>query len=209
MGEGRSANEIHSPTHSLSNGHSPTFSKTVNGHSNLKSETNGTAHIRSNGFTSPKSFPPIWLGHSREEVTRILIQSLNDLGYSSAASELVHESGFEFENDKVSHFRRAVLEGRWTEAEELLDVGGSVHKQSSSRNGADKPKNQDSTSKEISNRGLELINGADKTEMIFWMRQQKYLELLEHRDLDTALSVLRHELTPLHQDTDRLHVLGG
>jgi WD repeat-containing protein 26 len=149
------------------------------------------------------------MGHSREEVTRILIQSLNDLGYSSTANNLVHESGFELENDKVSHFRRAVLEGRWAEAEELLFIEGSLDKNSEHLNGADSSRNPESSSRGGTSRGLELVEGADRREMVFWMRQQKYLELLENRDLDTALAVLRHELTPYHQDTDRLHVLGG
>jgi hypothetical protein len=45
--------------------------------------------------------------------------------------------------------------------------------------------------------------------MMFWMKQQKYLELLERRELGKALTVLRQELTPLHQDVGRLHALSG
>jgi WD repeat-containing protein 26 len=131
------------------------------------------------------------------------------LGYSSTANNLVHKSGFELENDKVSHFRRAVLDGRWAEAEELLFYDGTLGKDPEQLNGADSSRNSESSSKAITSRGLELVEGSDKREMVFWMRQQKYLELLENRDLDTALAVLRHELTPMHQDTDRLHVLGG
>jgi hypothetical protein len=213
MREGRSANDSHSPSsHSYSNGHtSPTttFSKSVNGHSHLVSrpETNGSSHAHSNGFTPVKSFPPVWLGHDREEVTRILIQGLNELGYSSSANALSRESGYELEDDTVSHFRRAVLDGKWPEAERLLfgdeyiDAGGGFS------NGAS-GKIPDSSSKR-KNVGLGLLKGANRREMLFWMRQQKYLELLENRDLDTALMVLRQELTPMHQDTDRLHLLGG
>lgn len=43
--------------------------------------------------------------------------------------------------------------------------------------------------------------------MKFRMREQKYLELLEERDLSGALHVLRHELTPLNQDITKLHEL--
>lgn len=43
----------------------------------------------------------------------------------------------------------------------------------------------------------------------FLLRQQKYLELLENRDLNTALTVLRSELTPLKRDIGRLHALSS
>ena len=39
------------------------------------------------------------------------------------------------------------------------------------------------------------------------MRQQKFLELLEVKDITKALSVLRTELTPLNQNEDKLHSL--
>jgi hypothetical protein len=136
-----------------------------------------------------------------------LIQGLNELGYATSANSLSRESGFELEDDTVSQFRKAVLDGKWTEAERLLfgdeyiDAGGGFS------NGAS-GKSPDFGSKRRS-LGLGLLKNANRREMLFWMRQQKYLELLENRDLDTALIVLRQELTPMHQDTDRLHLLGG
>jgi hypothetical protein len=54
---------------------------------------------------------------------------------------------------------------------------------------------------------LILAEGADKHEMLFRLRQQKFLELLEERDLATALMVLRQELTPLNHDVAQLHAL--
>lgn len=42
-----------------------------------------------------------------------------------------------------------------------------------------------------------------------WLRQQKFLELLEERDTGRALTVLRGELTPLYQDTGKLHFLSS
>lgn len=123
-------------------------------------------------------------------MTRILIQSLTDLGYNGAAATLSQESGYDLESPLVAAFRNAVLQGEWAEAEELL-FGGSTEEGGVSIHGT----------------GLVLQDGVDKNVMRFWLRQQKYLELLEQRDAGRALMVLRLELTPLYQDTGKLHFL--
>ncbi len=123
-------------------------------------------------------------------MTRILIQSLTDLGYDSAASSLSQESGFNLESPTVAKFRNAVLEGEWSQAESLL-FGGSLEEGGVSIDGD----------------GLVLQDGVDRNVMRFWLRQQKFLELLEQRDTGRALMVLRLELTPLYQDTAKLHFL--
>lgn len=123
-------------------------------------------------------------GHNRQEVTRILIQSLSDLGYHSTAQQLSRESGYELEVPSVAAFRTAIQDGDWAEAETLL-LG------------------------KAGSEGLPLCEGATQDDMLFLMRQQKYLELLELRHLSKALMVLRQELTPLHQDTARLHALSS
>jgi len=154
---------------------------------------------------------PKWFGHDREEVARVLIQSLTDLGYHTSARTLSRESGFELEGPTVAAFRSAVLHGEWSEAEALLfgsssfDSGGGVGindggGKAAAHSDRDYWSNQGSS-------GLKLAEGANKNEMLFWLRQQKYLELLEKKDLGTALMVLRQELTPLHQDVSRLHHL--
>lgn len=61
-----------------------------------------------------------YFGHDREEVTRILMQSLWDLGYSRAAMQLEEDSEYTLETPEVSHFRQAVLKGEWNKAEKLL-----------------------------------------------------------------------------------------
>ena len=43
--------------------------------------------------------------------------------------------------------------------------------------------------------------------LLFYMRQQKFLELLEVADVSKALHVLRTELTPLNQSVEKLHSL--
>ena len=174
-----------------------TISNTTNGHSPT---TNGTSSSYTNG-SSPsitRTKNATFYGHDREEITRLLIQTLSDLGYHGAAGKLGEESGYELESPSVAAFRHAVLQGEWLEAESLLfgsnpsDEGGGV-----SISNGHPPRH----------RGLVLAEGADASELKFRMRQQKYLELLEKRELEIALTVLRQELTPLHRDQAKLHAL--
>jgi hypothetical protein len=161
---------------------------------------NGKAAVHPNGQTatngSVKSpvLSPTYFGHDREEVTRILIQSLHDLGYNGAAASLSRESGYELESPAVAAFRSAVLDGQWAEAEHVLlesfDVGDTDDDPSPPAWGK-----------------LSLAESADKNEMLFLLRQQKFLELLEARDLGAALMVLRQELTPLNHNIAQLHAL--
>lgn len=189
----------------VSNGSTaPTFRKTalsspLNGHSPSHSATNGQSQ-RNGSVQSPSSpVAPSYYGHDREEVTRILIQSLFDLGYENAATTLTRESGYNLESPAVAAFRSAVIDGRWTDAESILL--GSYHP------------DDKSFSHELGNgrtynwERLVLADGADKNEMLFCLRQQKFLELLEDRDVGSALTVLRQELTPLNHDISQLHAL--
>lgn len=185
----------------LSNGSTaPPFRKTalsspVNGHSPSQGVTNGQA--QRNGSSQPPSSS--YYGHDREEVTRILIQSLFDLGYEGAATTLSRESGYELESAAVAAFRSAVIEGRWADAESiLLD---SYHPDDKS------PNNDITNGRNYSWERLVLADGADKNELLFCLRQQKFLELLQARDVGSALMVLRQELTPLNHDISQLHAL--
>ncbi|KKZ61211.1 hypothetical protein EMCG_04166 [[Emmonsia] crescens] len=186
-------------------------SNSINGRS-PHSSSNGQSQANGSG-KSPVPRPPTYYGHNREEVTRILIQSLHDLGYDEAASTLSRESGFELESPAVASFRSAVLDGRWADAENILlgshhtdgggtgpGGGGGGGKAISRRIDTDLPSDRDI---------LVLAEGADKNEMLFCLRQQKFLELLEQRDLGTALMVLRQELTPLNHDIAQLHALSS
>lgn len=162
-----------------------------NGHIHANGSLNGSSPINRNIQSST------YFGHSREEVSRLLIQALNDLGYKNSSETLVRESGYELESSSVAAFRHAILAGDWAEAEALLF-------------GSDR---QDEGGVSISNghslrhQGLPLAEGADKNELLFILRKQKYLELLEERDHGKALMVLRQELTPLDQDVAQLHGL--
>lgn len=184
----------------------------------VKSETNGyhtNGHVE--GAVARNKEP--FFGHDREEVTRILLQSLSDLGYQGAAQQLSKESGYELEIPSVAAFRNSVLNGEWEEAESLLfgsgteelDGGGVLvgngHSNSASWRKSSEHRNTFGSQNGYSRNGLPLAEGADTTYLKFVVRQQKYLELLEQRDLTAALTVLRTELTPLKGDVSRLHFL--
>lgn len=174
------------------------FSQASDGSIPRKASLNGQQTASANGESrsngAGKPLTSSYFGHNREEVTRILIQSLYELGYNSAASTLSSESGYQLETPGVATFRSAVLDGRWSEAERILI-------QSFRNMGA---KNGQKGSYEET---LVLAEDADRSEMLFYLRQQKFLELLEARELGSALLVLRQELTPLNYDVDRLHAL--
>lgn len=174
-------------------------SNSTNGYSHA---TNGSSVLYTNNSTpvTARSKSSPYYGHDREEVARLLIQGLNDLGYQESADKLVQESGYELESPTSAAFRHAILQGEWSEAEALLfgssrsDEGGGV----SISNGNTRH-----------HHGLPLVDGVDKNELRFQLRRQKYLELLEERDHGSALMILRQELTPLHQDVGQLHILSG
>lgn len=175
----------------------------------VRTESNGS-YANGSSAANGKPMPATYFGHDRDEVTRILIQSLTDLGYHDAAGALCKESGRQLEGPTVASFRRSVLNGDWDLAEELLfgtvthDNGGGVGLDDSYGKSWDKTRSRANSQR---SGGLTLAEGANRDEMLFWMKQQKYLELLERRDLGNALTVLRQELTPLHQDVGRLHAL--
>ncbi|TKA49980.1 hypothetical protein B0A55_13504, partial [Friedmanniomyces simplex] len=188
--------------------------------------TNGSAKIgETNGYhtnghvedTVREHDTSLFFGHDREEVTRIQLQSLGDLGYHGAARQLSNESGYELEIPSVAAFRTAVQSGEWEEAEALLlgseaatELEGGVllgngHGPSAWRRSRASFGSQNG----YAGQGPPLSEGADTTILKFFLRQQKYLELLENRNLNAVLGVLRSELTPLKRDTGWLHALSG
>ncbi|KAG1041392.1 hypothetical protein G6F25_004011 [Rhizopus arrhizus] len=116
----------------------------------------------------------------KEELVRLMMQSLIDLGYQETASALQTESGISLESDIVSYFRSSILKGDWALAETLLG-------------------------------DLPFISHSPNVvaKVQFLIRQQKFLELLEKNETMQALYVLRNEITPLGENTDRLHQLSS
>lgn len=156
---------------------------------------NGLASIK-----KPPDPPKLYLGHNLEEVSRILMQGLVDMGFVRAADALSRESGYEMEPKSVAAFRQAILDGEWDEAELLLAGDDRFRRRST-----DSRRNGHSASPRTE--GLRLRSGSSLNTMLFHIRQQKFLELLEARNLAAALTVLRTELTPLNQDIGKLHSL--
>jgi WD repeat-containing protein 26 len=172
----------------LSNGsHSALNKNGVNGSGHATVSNGVSPHT--NGSSHNPTPRPTYHGHDREEVARIMIQSLKDMGYTAAASALIKESGYELESPSVATFRTSVLQGNWAEAEKIL-FGDSVGSHS----------NGTTNGKSASRPGLRLSDEADPNEMLYRLREQKFLELLEERELGSALKVLRMELTPLNPD---------
>lgn len=169
--------------------------------SSAASTTNGTLKAASSNGTSrrngkevAKETPSDYHGHDREEVTRILIQALADMGHRSAAESVSQDSGFELESPTVAAFRASVLGGQWDEAEKLLfGDAAATSSDPSSQTGS----------------GLPLAQGADRNLMRFWLRQQKFLEFKEQGDSLHALRVLRTELTTLNQDPQKIQFLSN
>jgi len=157
-----------------------------------KMTSNGTTNLNTIG--NARSRQLTFYGHDREQVTRILIQGLSDMGYGNAAEALSQESGFDLETPFTSAFRLAILTGDWMEAETLISCARDANS-----------KGEDES--DPSRKGLLLAEDASIREMLFSVSEQKYLELLEARDLGAALLVLREELQPLQQDERQLHTL--
>jgi hypothetical protein len=197
---------------SSQNGSSP---NTTNGSARSNGGTNGFHGNGSTGAVAVDTSP--FYGHDREEVTKILLQSLSDLGYHGVVEHLSRESGYQLEIPSVSAFRSAVQLGEWEEAETLLfgtentDQEGGVSLGNGNTTSASLRKDRLSfDSRNGSTQlGLPLSEGTDITWLKFLLRQQKYLELLEQRDVGAALGVLRNELTPLKKDVERLHFLSA
>ncbi|KAI8054888.1 WD40-repeat-containing domain protein [Thamnidium elegans] len=113
------------------------------------------------------------------ELVRLMLQSLIDLGYNEAAETLQLESGIPLESEIAGSFRTCILQGQWQTSETLLQK-------------------------------IPFISSNPESDLLkvqFLIRQQKYLELLEQGETMQALHVLRSEITPLGQNTERLHQL--
>ncbi len=148
-----------------------------------------------NGHSPNQPQLSMYFGHDRAEVSRLLIQALGDLGHSSLATSLAEESGVELEKPAVAEFREAIMQGNWTLAESYLS-----NRPSSPVSNGDSPKEE----KDV----LEFLESTTPLQVLFWIRQQKFLELLEAQDFGRATMVLRREIIDLIRgDTEKIHVL--
>ncbi|CAG8522629.1 10420_t:CDS:10 [Funneliformis caledonium] len=153
------------------------------GENGVGGSTNGVSLNSSNGdsqnATNGQALTDSRMQRTRQqELVRLMVQAMQDMGYSQSAATLEQESGFPLESSAVAKFRDGVLKGDWALVESLFPT-------------------------------LELDHNKDVVVVRFLIRQQKYLELLEARQIKKALIVLRNELTPLDFNLERLHSLSS
>ncbi|KAL4401824.1 GID complex protein [Malassezia pachydermatis] len=124
----------------------------------------------------------------REEVVRLLLQSLSDLGYHASFDALQKESGVHLESPAMQPLREAVLQGMWDKAERhFVDLTKHTSLHMPASDAALEwpcPKEQN-----VRERALASVR--------YLLHKQQYLELLEHEQKTEALHVLRTVLSKL------------
>ncbi|XP_014671792.1 PREDICTED: WD repeat-containing protein 26-like [Priapulus caudatus] len=120
------------------------------------------------------------MSKSDQDIIRLIGQHLRGLGLNRTAGQLMLESGCRLEHPSAAQFRQHVMDGDWEKAKEDLDELGRL---------VDEPE------------GTQKMN--------FLLLEQKYLEGLQDGRMLEALQCLRHELTPLKYNTERVHELSG
>ncbi|KAA1102672.1 hypothetical protein PGTUg99_030082 [Puccinia graminis f. sp. tritici] len=171
------------------------------GHQSLNPDSQVDQPNQSHPLPHPLHPPwPMISDIDREEIVRLLLQSLKEIGYPAAAMTLEVESGFSLDpSPEITSFRQNVLNGKWLEVDELLQkeyLKYCDHSQISSSPLSPVYNKHDS----CDNRIAKSLFGVDVHVLKlarFLVIQEKYLELLESRQIRKALVVLRSEIAPL------------
>lgn len=139
----------------------------------------------------------------REELIRILMQSLHDLGLHDSYQALQREAQMNLEAPIITTFRQSVLKGDWESAESKLSqavndasVRISEPPPEALEQSGDKTENFDQGMQ-----GIKYVR--------FQIFEQQYLELLEAGHVSPALRILREQLAPIAPQSDRLQALSG
>ncbi|XP_012942638.1 WD repeat-containing protein 26 isoform X2 [Aplysia californica] len=154
-----------------------TDSSLVDPHSIRTSASTSNGAVTANGTMTGQNSKN--LSKTDQDIVRLIGQHLRGLGFNQTAEQLIAESGCALEHPTAARFRAHVMDGEWDKTEDDLHE-------------------------------LEaLVKGGkeDVIKMRFLLLEQKYLELLEDGIPLKALECLRHELTPLKYNTERVHVL--
>lgn len=153
----------------------------TSGDSASSSHQNGSCTSVSNGDLNDTPInQTISMSQTDQDIVRLIAQHLRGLGLNQTAEHLIKESGCMLEHPAAARLRSHVMDGEWVKADSDLE---------------------DLKSRIESSHGL--------TKMKFMLLEQKYLELLEDgREMD-ALHCLRHELTPMKYNTERVHELSS
>lgn len=141
---------------------------------------NGSGPPDTNGHppnASAKDLSLTPMGLNRRELVRIIVQSIDALGYPDSARSLERETGIEAMSPQMRTLRDCVLRGHWDQLESVLD-SLTVFKSDS-----------------------------DARAARFVLYEQKFLELLEAGRTADALDCLRNHLTRLSPNPKLLHKL--
>ncbi|KAH3688839.1 hypothetical protein WICPIJ_000174, partial [Wickerhamomyces pijperi] len=84
----------------------------TNTETSLSSHSSGTSTIQE----IASSFPQI----NQTEVTKLIIQTLTDLGYHKASDSLKKESGLSIESPDINEFINCLKDGEWIQAIERI-----------------------------------------------------------------------------------------
>ena len=117
-------------------------------------------------------------GFDKVELTRLLIQSIDSLGYTRSAQALAEESQQVAITPNMQKFRKCLLQGDWQGLERILNEDKGAWKNEESE---------------------QVIR--------FKIYKQKFLEMLFHRDMVGALEVMRNELRFVCREKRELHEL--
>lgn len=118
-------------------------------------------------------------GRGRSDFVRIILQALRENGFERSAEMLREESNIELESSEVATFKEAILNGDYTMALGLL---GSL-------------------SPDLSETTMNRIK--------FEIARERYLELLEERQIKAALGFLREAITPNAAEPKDVHSLAS
>lgn len=117
---------------------------------------------------------------TEQDIIRLIGQHLRGLGLNRTAEQLIQESGCSLDHPAAAKFQAHIMDGDWSKAESDLNELKTL-----------------------------LASSQTLVEMQFLMLEQKYLEHLEEGHLLEALNCLRHSLTPLRHNTQRVHELSS
>ena len=114
-----------------------------------------------------------------KDIVRLIGQHLKNMGLNRTVDQLISESGCMLEHPAAAQFRNYVMDGMWDKADKTLTELGYL----------------------VDRQGIE--------KMRFLLLEQKFLEYLEDSHAIDALHCLRNELTPMQQNTERVHQLSS
>ncbi|CAN7994916.1 unnamed protein product, partial [Ixodes hexagonus] len=130
---------------------------------------------------------------TEQDIIRLIGQHLRGLGLNRTAEQLIQESGCSLDHPAAAKFQAHIMDGDWSKS--CLSVGCFVF--------------VSQAESDLNELKTLLASSQTLVEMQFLMLEQKYLEHLEEGHLLEALNCLRHSLTPLRHNTQRVHELSS